>query len=301
MDDKEYKTIIYEPGPITKITHNEPEKSNALTGHFILEFSDALKKLQRNQEAKVGVILSTGPTFCAGHNIRFVSEMQDWTPGKPSTLSEDDWREQMDFMRDNLYYPLWDCKKPLVVAVQGAAYTGGAAVALMCDIVVAAEGAIFDWGVLHFGGAWSDPMIGYFGGWRKAIEMCLTGWNIDAKEAERIGLINKVVPADMLEAEVIRYAKIIAAMRPEVVKLNKQAARVYMNRMGAREALWFNSETDILGHLTKTESEVSAEINKLIKEQGMKVAMAQAHKPFEELGYRRPSSGSSKSGASRKP
>ena len=307
MDTSEYKTIIYEEiGPITKIVHNEPEKRNALTGQFILEFGDALHKFERNPEARAAVIFSTGSCFCSGHNIQFVSKMEDWkSESKPSSseqksapTTEQDWRNQMDFMRDKFYYPLWDCKKPLVVGVQGGAYTGGAFFAGACDIVVAAEEAFFDWGVQHVTGTGGDVMLAYFGGWRKAMEMALTGWNMDAMEAWRIGLVSKVVPADKLEKEVMRYAKIIAAMRPENVKLSKQHLKQMMNRLGVREGIFLEYETNILGHLARTEWE--NEFYKMMRQDGIKAAVDFAHKPFEELGYSRYGPSGRKQGKTKK-
>lgn len=283
---QEYKTMIYEPGPITKFIHNEPEKRNMLSGHFILELADALRGFQRNREAIVGVILSTGSIFCAGHNIEYVSKMQDWKPGERKTRTEEDWREQLDFMRENLYYPLWDCKKPLIVGVQGGAYAGGVYIALYCDIIVAAEGALFDFSIPRVSGAGMAPAIlPYFIGYRKTMELALTGWNISATEAERLGLVNKVVPADKLEAEVMRYANIVALMPPETLKLQKQAAKFTLNKMGVRDSIWFGAETDILAHTTKAERE--KEFYKIMKEQGMKAALAFKDGPFEQYGYTR--------------
>ena len=91
MNEKEYKTILYESGPVTKIVHNEPEKRNPLTGHFILELRDALVRFQRDREAVVGVLMSTGSVFCAGHNLGFVSKMDDWKPSEKKILEEKDW------------------------------------------------------------------------------------------------------------------------------------------------------------------------------------------------------------------
>ncbi len=281
-----YKTIIYEPGPVTKIIHNEPDIRNPLTGQFILEFKDALQRLQRNREARVGVILATGPVFCSGHNLRFVSKMQDWKPGEPSALYEEDWREQMDFMRDNLYYPLWDCTVPLVVGVQGGAYTGGVEFVMMCDIVVAAEGAIFDYGTTHVTGVGNENMLLYTLGWKRALEIYLTGGNFTAVDAERWGVVNKVVSPDQLEAEVMRYARLIARMPPEAPKLIKENLKFAMNRMGARDSILFGTKTNILGHLARVTPR-EKEFYTILKQQGMKAAIEYRDKPFEELGYSR--------------
>lgn len=289
MGDKKhglYETLIYEPGPITKIIHDEPDIRNPLTGPFILEFKDALQRMQRNREARVGVILATGPVFCAGHNLGFVSKMQDWKPKESSVLAEEDWREQMDFMRDNLYYPLWDCTMPLVVGVQGGAYTGGVEFVMMCDIVVAVEDAIFDYGTTHITGVGNENMLLYTLGWRRALEVYLTGWNFTAGEAERWGVVNRVVPQNQLESEVMRYANLIARMPSEASRLIKENIKFAMNRMGARDAIFFGTKTNILGHLARV-TEREKEFYTILKKQGMKAAVEYRDKPFEEFGYSR--------------
>jgi len=117
------------------------------------------------------------------------------------------------------------------------------------------------------------------------MEIALTGWNLSAREAERLGMVNKVVPVDQLEAEVMRYANIMALMPPEILKLNKQAARFTQNRMGVRDSIWFGAETDIIAHTTRGERE--KEFYKILKEQGMKAAIEFRDKPFEKYGYTR--------------
>ncbi|MDP2917850.1 MAG: enoyl-CoA hydratase-related protein [Dehalococcoidia bacterium] len=281
-----YDTIIFEPGPVTRIIHDEPDIRNPLTGKFILEFKDALQRLQRDKEARVGVILATGPVFCAGHNLGFVSTLQEWKPSEPSVLWEEDWRAQMDFMRDNLYYPLWDCTIPLVVGVQGGAYTGGVEFTMMCDIVVAAEGTVFDYGTAHVTGIGNENMLLYHLGWRRALEVYLTGWNFTAEDAERWGAVNKVVPQDQLETEVMRYANLIARMPPEAPRLIKENLKFAMNQMGARNAIFFGTKTNILGHLASVTPR-EKEFYTIMKKQGMRAGLEFRDKPFEELGYTR--------------
>jgi len=282
MRKKEYDTIIYEAGAVTKITHNEPEKRNPLTGHFILELADALNRLERDKEAAVGVFGATGKVFCAGHNLAFVSKMDDWKAGERKILEEKDWREQMDFMRDNLYFRLWDCKKPIIAAVQGNAYAGGAEIVLMCDIVVAAKEAVFNYGIFRTSGAGSANLLPFFVGFKKAAEVYLTGGEISALELERMGAVNKVVPASDVEEEAIRYAQIISQMPQETVKLAKQSLKVSLNRMGCRDAIWFGCETNILGHLNYSPRE--REFYTILKEKGMKAAIEFRDRPFKALG-----------------
>jgi enoyl-CoA hydratase len=282
MEEKQYKTIIYEAGPITRIIHDEPKIRNALSGHFILELSDALKRFQRDREAVVGVIGATGNVFCSGHNLEFVSKMDDWKPSEIKILNEGDWREQVDFLRDNLYFPLYDCKKPLVAAIQGDAHAGGTDLMHMCDLAVAAETAVFHYSILRTSGGGGANLLPYFVGFKKAAELYLTGGKISAPELERLGAINKVVPVAEVEAEAMRYAKMISLMPAETLKLIKQALRFSLNRMGARDTMWFGYETNILAHLNSSPRE--KEFYTILKGKGMRAAVEFRDKPFKELG-----------------
>lgn len=285
MKPEEYKTIKYEPGPITRITHIEGDQRNPLTGEFILEFKDAINRLQRNRESSVAVLMSEGPVFCSGHNLNFVSKMQDWKPRQKTEATEEDWRDQMEFMRQNLYFPVWDCTKPLIAAVRGSTFTGGVELVALCDIAVAAENAIFDYGTFHVTGVGSANLLGYFIGFKRAAEIYMTGWNFSAHDAERWGLINKVVPEDQVEAEAMRYAKVISLMPRESIRLIKHSMRFALNRMGARENIWYGCETNIMGHLTPTERE--KEFYAIAKTKGLREALIFRDKPFEEFGYSR--------------
>lgn len=285
MHPEEYKCTIYEPGPVTKIIHNEPDIRNPMTGHFILELKDAVERFQRNTEAKVGVLLANGPVFCSGHNLRFVSKMESWERPKDDTVkagtkvTEEEWRVQMDFMRDNLYYPLWDCKKPIVVGVQGPCIAGGMNLILASDIVVAAEDAFFDYAITRISGAGASLLL-YYIGQRKAAEIELTGGKFTAADGERWGLINRVVPREQLDIEVMRYANKMAQMPIASLKLAKSVHRMAMNRMGVRDIIWWGYEIDIIGHMQGNPRE--AEFYSLLKKEGMKAAVAYRDKPFND-------------------
>ncbi len=95
-----------------------------------------------------------------------------------------------------------------------------------------------------------------------------------------------MVPPDQLEAEVMRYAKLIARMPPEAPKLIKENLKFAMNRMGARDSIFFGTKTNILGHLAKVTPR-EKEFYTILKQQGMKAAIEYRDKPFEELGYSR--------------
>jgi enoyl-CoA hydratase len=278
----EYKTLIYEPGPVTRIIHNEPEKRNIMGADFEKEFVDAIRTFDRDREAKVAVSLAAGKHFTAGHDIAFLSTKQSWKPGEKIEWDEARWRSVNDPRR--LDYPLWEVSKPLVAGVQGAVLAAGITFVMLHDVVVMGENAFFGAAVSRvsgaFGGIWQLWM-----GYRKAFEMLSTGWNISAQELYRLGAINKVVPDDKIEAHAMRYAEIMALMPLELLKLTKQSLRFGLNLMGAREQIWHNQETNTLVHCASTEEE--KQFYTVMKEKGMKAALDFRDKPFEKYGFKR--------------
>lgn len=275
-----YKTLIYEPGPVTKIIHNEPEKGNTMGYEFEKEFLDALARFEKDREAKVAVSLATGKHFTAGHDIANLSERQSWKPGEKVEWNEATWRRINDPRK--LDYPLWEVSKPLVVGVQGAVIGAGITFVMLHDIVIMGESAFFSAAITRVSGA-SGGLFQMWMGYRKAFELLATGWNMSAREVYRLGAVNKVVPDDKIEEEALRYAQIMALMPLEVLKLSKQSLKFGMNMNGAREQIWHNQETNTLIHCASTEEE--KQFYTIMKEQGMKAALEFRDKAFEQYGF----------------
>ena len=277
---EEYQTIIYEPGPVTKIIHNQPEKSNTMGADFEKEFVDALKRFEKDREAKVAVSLATGKHFTAGHDIAFLSTKQSWKAGEKTEWDESRWRHVNDARR--LDYPLWDVTKPLVAGVQGAVLAAGITFVMLHDIVVMGENAFFGAPINRVSGAFGGHLLMWMG-YRKAFELLNTGWNMSSEELYRLGAINKVVPDDNVTDAALRYAEIMALMPLEVLKLQKQSLKFGMNMNGARELLWQNQETNTLIHCASTDEE--KQFYTIMKEKGMKAALDFRDKQFEAYGF----------------
>jgi enoyl-CoA hydratase/carnithine racemase len=280
---EEYRTLIYEPGPVTRIIHNEPEKNNVMGGDFEKEFLDAMDRFDKDREAKVAVTLARGKHFAAGHDMGNLAKKQSWKAGEAAEWGEAKWRRACD--PRSFVYPLWDVAKPLVVGVQGAALAAGAHFALLHDIVVMGENAYLGFEIGRVSGAGGGAFLQMWFGYRKAFEILCSGWNVSAQELHRLGAINKVVPDDRIEAEAMRYGEIISLMPAETLKLNKSSLKFGMNRMGMREMLWHGEETNILAHCAGDERE--KEFYRIIKEKGLKAALEFRDGPFEKYGYDR--------------
>ena len=209
-----YETIIVEArGSVGLITFNRPKALNALTAGLIVELNRALDGFEA--DAAIGAIVVTGSerAFAAGVDIK---EMVGKTYAE--AINE-------DFITAG-WERLATCRKPVIAAVSGYALGGGLELAMMCDIILAADTARFGQPEITIGtlpGIGGTQRLTRAIGKAKAMEMCLTGRQMDATEAERSGLVARIVPAVDLVAEAIKTAETIAAFSRPVVVLAKES------------------------------------------------------------------------------
>jgi len=208
-----YETITVEKkGKVGLITLNRPEALNALNSQLIAELGKALDKFEAN--AAIGCIVLTGSekAFAAGADIK---EMQSKT--------------YMEAYKEN-FIASWgrvsQCRVPVIAAVAGYALGGGCELAMMCDFIIAADTAVFGQPEINLGvipGSGGTQRLTRLVGKSKAMEMCLTGRNMKADEAERSGLVSRVVPANELVAEALKVADKIASFSKPSVSMAKDA------------------------------------------------------------------------------
>ncbi|GBD41130.1 putative enoyl-CoA hydratase echA8 [bacterium HR39] len=208
-----YETILVERrGPVGLITLNRPRQLNALNSQLIRELNQALDELEADDSIAAIVITGSEKAFAAGADIKEMMEL-----------------DFMGAFRSDFIAP-WqkvaERKKPLIAAVAGYALGGGCELAMMCDIIVAAENARFGQPEINLGtipGAGGTQRLVRAVGKSKAMEMVLTGRMMDAQEAERANLVSRVVPTDRVVEEAIRIAEEIAAKSQPVVQMAKEA------------------------------------------------------------------------------
>jgi len=195
-----YENILCETHDgVGLITLNRPKALNALNSALIGELNQAL--MDYNKDKSIGCVVITGSekAFAAGADIK---EMQ----------SKDYMEAYMDDFLGNWGH-LADQRKPIIAAVAGYALGGGCEFAMMCDFIIAADNAMFGQPEINLGtipGAGGTQRLTRFIGKSKAMEMVLTGRMIDAEEAERAGLVSRIVPADELIGDALKTAKKIA-------------------------------------------------------------------------------------------
>jgi enoyl-CoA hydratase len=196
-----YENIIVETrGAVGLITLNRPKALNALSSPLMLELTEALDAFEADNAIGAMVLTGSEKAFAAGADIK---EMQEKT-----------WSEAY---REDFITAGWErltrCRKPVIAAVAGFALGGGCEVAMMCDFILAADSAKFGQPEVNLGippGAGGTQRLTRFVGKSKAMEMCLTGRFMDADEAERSGLVSRVVAADELIDEAVKTAQSIA-------------------------------------------------------------------------------------------
>jgi enoyl-CoA hydratase len=209
-----YHNIIVERrGAVGIVTLNRPAALNALNAALISELAAALNELE--DDAAIGAIILTGneKAFAAGADVK---EMV----GKsyPEIYCE-------DFITRG-WERVGQCRKPVIAAVAGFALGGGCEIAMMCDIVIAADTARFGQPEINLGtipGAGGTQRLTRFVGKAKAMDLCLTGRMMDAAEAERAGLVSRIVPAADLLSEAIKTAERIAGMSRPIAMMVKEA------------------------------------------------------------------------------
>src|SRR5437588_12611905 len=214
MSSAEYSNILVERrGAVGIVSLNRPQALNALNAALIAELGIAFDDLEA--DPAIGAIVLTGSdkAFAAGADIK---EMADKTYIEAYT---------QDFITRG-WERVGQCRKPVVAAVAGFALGGGCEVAMMCDIVIAAETARFGQPEITLGtipGAGGTQRLTRFVGKAKAMDLCLTGRMMDAAEAERAGLVSRIVPAAELLSEAVKIAERIAGMSRTIAMMVKEA------------------------------------------------------------------------------
>ena len=209
-----YSTILVETrGPVGLVTLNRTEALNALSATLIRELGQALDAFEADDAVGAVVVTGSEKAFAAGADIK---EMAG--------------RSYMDVYLSDFITRGWEritsCRKPVVAAVAGFALGGGCEIAMMCDTIIAAETAKFGQPEINLGvipGAGGTQRLARFVGKAKAMDMVLTGRMMDAAEAERSGLVSRVVPAGKLVEEAIKIATRIAELSRPAVLMAKEA------------------------------------------------------------------------------
>src|SRR5206468_3150255 len=205
------------------LTLNRSDKRNALSRALIEAIGDAFERARNDSAVRCVILAAAGPVFCAGMDLAELQQSLDrvGAAGKPAPSDADIWDDA--FRLANVYDLIYTLPKPTIAVVQGAAVAGGAGLVSVCDLAVAAPEAKFGYPEVRRGlvAAMVMPHLLRHVGERAARWLLLTGELIAADEAQRLGLVNEVVAADLLLPTAETWAGYLAQGGPKALTTTK--------------------------------------------------------------------------------
>src|SRR5229473_2678850 len=202
-----YQTLLLEiAGNIATITLNRPEKRNAISTPMMAELQTALDEIEKSH-ARVGILTGAGKAFCAGMDLDMLACIAKQSPAE----------NQEDSRRiAKLFRRIWSFPRPLIAAVNGAAYAGGCGLATLCDFTLTVPEAKFGYTEVKIG--FLPAIVSVFLtrqiGEKRCRDLLLTGRILEAAEAKEFGLVSEVVPADRLMERAHELANLLLAASP---------------------------------------------------------------------------------------
>ncbi|MBK6317290.1 MAG: crotonase/enoyl-CoA hydratase family protein [Dehalococcoidia bacterium] len=289
----EAPVVLYEErDSLGIITLNRPEKMNTLTDTVIQGIADSIDRATASPDVSSVIIRGAGPTFTAGYDLnpqagdrgrgafqpRFGAKQVDARPGA--------WDPVRDyaFMGNNMrrFMKLWECPKPVIAELHGYALGGGTDLLLCADLIFMAEDAILGYPPSRVYGTPTTMMWVYRVGLEHAKEFLLSGDQIDATTAYRIGLVSKVFPKERLSAETEAYAKRYANIPANQLALNKMLINQAFENMGLRTTQMLGTFFDGVTRHT----EEALRWRESFSEVGFRETIRRRDGPFEDYGER---------------
>ncbi len=265
-----YQNITYkQEDGIALITLNRPQKLNALSDELMYELGHAFDTIQDDAAIRVAIVTGAGRAFSAGYDI---------SPRDKPLETIQDWRDHATRAGRDVVMKMWDLRVPVITAVNGYALGGGCDIVLASDITILADDARLGEPEVRMVSAPPTMIMPWVIGLKKTKELLLTGDMIDAQEAYRLGMANKVVPAADLMDEAHAFARRLALVPPVSIEYNKRAINHTYEVMGLKSAVAYGVEVFTL--LLNTLE--SAEFGALVAEKGLKEALATRDRAFME-------------------
>ena len=241
-----YKNIIYEKRDgICWITLNRPDKLNAINDAMLEELDRAFATAEPDLEVKVVVVKGAGRAFSVGQDLSGVGTSEVVPPDSRRRISTKR-RLEAERRRSRRWEYIFNLAKPTIAQVHGYCLGYGCHLAMVCDITIASEDALFGDPSMRMGVLPDMPLWTWLIGLKKTKELLYSGRYMDAKEAEQCGLINRAVPKDKLEEEVIRLAKGISLLPGDGLAVSKDAVNSVMEARGLGEAWRFTNNMQLV-------------------------------------------------------
>ena len=259
--------VLREPTPWgVRLTLNRPAKLNAISAELRDALSAAVAAAVDDERVRVIAIAGAGRAFCSGYDLSEAQPVDAWG-----------WREVLAADVAAIL-AIWRCPKPVIAQVHGYALAGGLELAMACDLIVAADDARLGEPEIRFGSAPVTLLMPFLIGQKRTRELLMTGDLIDAREAERIGLVNRVVAADELAAEVDRLADRLARVPPDVMAPTKLMLNRSMEAAGFGDAVQIGLDLQSFVNM----SETSRAFDEIVRRDGLKAALAWRDERYDE-------------------
>jgi enoyl-CoA hydratase len=277
-----FDTILYSvDGPIATITLNRPDELNTIVPPMPDEFEAAMNLATRNAAVKVVVVRGAGRSFCAGYDFGggfrhwddYLTTDGEWDPGKDFVFAT-----APSLAPTQKFMSMWRSPKPVIAQVHGWCVGGGSDTALCADLVIASEDARIGTPYSRMWGAYLSGMWLYRLGLTRAKEYALTGKPLSGREAADVGLINKAVPFDRLEAEVRRTAEQLASIPASQLAAMKLIVNQAYENMGLHSTQTLGP---ILDGLMRNTPDALAFIERA-RDKGVRAVIAERDGPFAD-------------------
>jgi enoyl-CoA hydratase len=256
--------LIADRGSVRLLTMNRPSALNALNGELTDALAGAIRDVASDDRVSVVILRGAGRAFCAGYDLN-----EDASGG---VLDARHWHADLAQATDRMLEIL-DCPKPVIASVQSYCLAGGTDLMLACDLAVASDDAFFGYVDVRFGSGVVSMFLPWVVGVRAAKELLFTGEDrVSADEAQRLGLVNRVVPRERLDDATMELAEEIAKNEPFVVQMTKRAVNRAWDVAGFRAAMAANTELDVM--IETTNLPARDEFRRITQEQGLKAAIA---------------------------
>lgn len=264
--------IIEKNDKIAHIQINRPKQMNSLNPSLMGDLSKAFRDADRDDSIRVIVLSGAGANFGAGYDLKF-----NWSThyGGSAPMNV---RSMLKACVDFEFTP-WDCEKPVIAMVRGHCLAGSCELAMMCCITFGSENSQYGEPEIRFSNSPPAVVMPWIVGLKKARELLYTGDTVDAQEALRIGMINRVFPDDRLEEETFRYARRAAAISLEGLKTTKASINRGAEIAGFQQAVYNGVEIGTI--LDATATDVAKQFEEVRVKDGLGAALRWRESQFE--------------------
>ena len=276
-----FQTLIYEEqDAIGYLTLNRPDRLNALSPTLMAELREALDAIDANPDLRALILTGAGRAFSAGFDIQTEALAPAGEPPSGEPPSADARRSRLKANIDT-FLMIWNLTKPVIVAVNGYALGGACELVQICDIKIASDRAMLGEPEIRLGYGAPLLMTPYSVNLAIAKELLLTGDIIDAHQAARIGMVNRVVPHDDLLPECERIARKISRIPAIGVKTTKIAVNRALESAGFLNAL--NHNLELMTQFDAAQTPEQTEFARIRADQGLRAALQWSRSRFDGL------------------